>query len=131
MSDAVADELAIRDTLVRYCHLLDDGKLDELLALFTPDAVFAFGAEHQGTAALAAFFEKSQGTAEQRGRHVTVNTLVEIDGDGAVAVSDFLYFGLGSPAPEPRLIGRYTDTLSRNGNRWRIARRDAVLASRS
>ncbi|MCM3886204.1 nuclear transport factor 2 family protein [Frankia sp. R82] len=131
MSDAVADELAIRDTLSRYCHLLDDGKLADVVALFTPDAVFAFGAEHRGAAELTAFFEKSQGTAEQRGRHVTVNTVVEIDGDSAVAVSDFLYFGLGSPAPEPRLIGRYTDTLARDGDRWRIARRDAVLASRS
>jgi ketosteroid isomerase-like protein len=127
---ALVDDLAVRATLSRYCHRCDDGDVAGVVALFTPDGVFSFRQDYQGSAALAEFFQSSQGRPEQRGRHLTVNTVVEPDGDGARAVSDFLFFVLGDSGPVPAILGRYHDTLVRLDGRWRIARREVLIAEK-
>jgi hypothetical protein len=37
---SVADRLDIQEFFARYCHLIDQSRVDEWLALFAPDAVF-------------------------------------------------------------------------------------------
>lgn len=39
----VTDDLAIRRVLARYCHVVDDGRFDELADLFVADGTFSFG----------------------------------------------------------------------------------------
>jgi 3-phenylpropionate/cinnamic acid dioxygenase small subunit len=125
MSD-VANELAIRQLLATYCHHCDDGRFAELLQLFAPDGCFVRGATTiTGHAALRAFFEDRQGRPEQRGRHLTVNTVVELDAGRARALSDFVHFRFVDGRITPAVAGRYRDELVRmDDGRWRFARRE-------
>jgi len=66
---------------------------------------------------------------ERRGRHLTMNPVVDIDGDAARVVSDFLFFGRdpGAPIdapPELRYVGRYHDDLVRSDLGWQFRRRE-------
>ena len=121
----VADELAIRELLAAYCHRCDDGRFSELLDLFAPGASVVLGtATVAGHAALREFFEDRQGLPEQRGRHLTVNSVVEIDGSRARALSDFVHIKFVDGRLMPVLAGRYRDDLVRmEDGRWRFARR--------
>ncbi len=121
-----ADELAIQRVLARYCHTCDDGDFTALVALFSPDGVFTYGTtEATGSEALSAFFTGAQ-TPERRGKHLTVNTDVRVDGDSAEARSDFLFLAYEGGVLTPRITGRYDDRLVRVGEHWLIARRDAT-----
>lgn len=122
----LADELAIRGVLAAYCHRCDDGRFVELLELFAPDAAFVRGATTiAGHAALLAYFEDRQGLPEQRGRHLTLNLEVEIDGCRARALSDFLYLKVVDGRITPLLAGRYRDDLVRaEDGGWRFSRRE-------
>ena len=127
----LADELAIRRLLAEYCHCVDDGRFDDVVALFTPDGVFAFGSlGAEGRDALRTWFAETH-PPEQRGKHLTTNTVVDLDGDRAHAVSDFAFLGLRDARLVPSVAGRYHDELRRDDDgRWRIARRDAVPMAR-
>lgn len=129
---AVADELAIRTVLARYCHRCDDGDITGLVELFTDDAVYTYdGRTAEGAAGIAEFFAPMRDHPERRGKHLTVNTAVDPEGpDAATAVSDFLVLQLADGRPVPAMTGRYVDRFVRRDGGWRIARRDTVLAGR-
>jgi ketosteroid isomerase-like protein len=123
----VADELAIRTALARFCHRCDDGDFDGVGALFTPDCVFAFpayGIAANGPDAITELLEKSHSRPEQRGKHLTLNTVIESQGGRITSVSDYLYLNPVSPTPTPRLTGRYIDEFVEVDGQWLIARRD-------
>ncbi len=128
---APSDDAAIRSTLALYCHRCDDGDIAGVVDLFIPDGIFTFGRTvARGSSALAEFFHASQGRPEQRGKHLTVNSVME-PGTGVVrVVSDFLFLRLDENRIIPAMAGRYDDTLVRTAGRWQIARRDAVLMKR-
>lgn len=122
----ITDELAIRGVLAAYCHRVDDARTAELLELFTADGAFVRGArEIVGHAALQAFFGRSQGlTPEKRGRHLTLDPEIEVDGDRARVEADYLYLGMVDGKITPVLAGRYHDELVRGADgRWRFFRR--------
>lgn len=120
----VRDELAIRRTLALYCHHVDDGRFADLVDLFAPDGSFVREqTTSTGRAELLRFFEERQGQVEQRGRHMTLNTVVDLDGDTARARSDFVFLKLVDGKPTPALAGRYHDDLARIDGDWRLARR--------
>lgn len=121
----VADELAIRGLLATYCHRCDDGRLADVVDLFLPDGAFVHGeTSATGHAALRAFFEDRQGQPEQRGRHLTVNTVIELDAGTARALSDFVYAKWVDGRIAITVAGRYRDELVRAANgRWHFARR--------
>lgn len=125
----VADEIAIRSVLARYCHRCDDGDIPGLLELFTDDAVYTFdGRVAEGAAGLADFFAPMRDNPAARGKHLTTNTAVDPDGtDAATAVSDFVFLHIADGRPVPAMAGRYVDRLVRRDGGWRIARRDTVL----
>jgi uncharacterized protein (TIGR02246 family) len=120
-----ADEFAVRATLARYCHACDDGDLEALVDLFTPDAVFTFGKyTAQGADGLRTFFGATSGSPEQRGKHLTTNIVVT-PGDGTARVaSDFLFLSFVDGVLVPGLTGRYDDELVRVDGAWLFARRD-------
>lgn len=121
----IADELAVRELLAAYCHRVDDGLFDALVELFTPDGAFVRGKRaYEGRAALLAFFGARQGTPEQRGRHLTLNPEIAIDGRRARVLADFLYLRMIDGKITPVITGRYRDELVRGDDgRWRFARR--------
>jgi ketosteroid isomerase-like protein len=126
MDDAVIhDELGIRRTLAAYCHHCDDGDFTSLAELFTPEGAFVYrGEAASGRAALARRFEAAQRERSARGKHLTLNTIVEVDGDRAQARSDFLFLRFVDGALTPAVVGRYEDDLLRVEGQWLIERRE-------
>lgn len=120
----LADELAILKLFAAYCHRCDDGLFADMVELFVPDGVFERGKMRlEGRAALLAFLEKRQAAA-QRGRHLTLNPEIDVDGDRATAQSDFLFMRIVDGKIVPLITGRYRDDLVRcDDGRWRFARR--------
>jgi hypothetical protein len=124
--DAVVDELAIRRVLAEYCHLVDDTRWDDLAELFTADAAFTFGKYGAtGRDELVAWLVGTD-RAGIRGKHLTTNSVIDLDGDVAAAVSDFAFLAFDDGRLVVSLAGRYHDELHRVDGRWQIHRRDAV-----
>ncbi|UGQ11941.1 nuclear transport factor 2 family protein [Yinghuangia sp. ASG 101] len=99
-------------------------RLRGVAALFTPDAVYAYGDRvARGPSELVAFLDDSQGRPEQRGKHLTVNCVVEPDDDHVRAVSDFVFLRHDERGLVPAVAGRYRDRLVRTDGLWLIAER--------
>ena len=123
----LAAEFGVRRTLAAYCQLCDDGEFGALAAQFTVDGVFVFLDEVvTGRPALETWFASHQ-PPHRRGKHLTTNTIVEVAGDKASAVSDFLFVVATPAGIEPALAGRYRDELSNVEGRWLVQRREAML----
>jgi 3-phenylpropionate/cinnamic acid dioxygenase small subunit len=125
--DAAA-EAAIRRTLALYCHSVDDGRFDDLALCFAPDAVVEVGGERvRGLEAIKAWLAKAQ-PPERRGRHVTTNSVIDVDGEErARATSDFLFVSVGPSGPVVTASGRYRDTFRVVDGAWLLASRAIVL----
>lgn len=127
MGDAVTAELAIRRTLAAYCQSCDDGRFDDLGACFTTDArVVVLGREVTGREAITSWMAGAM-PPEKRGRHLTVNSLITVDGERAGAVSDFAFLALTPDGPRISTAGRYYDELRLADGEWLIARREISL----
>jgi uncharacterized protein (TIGR02246 family) len=126
VEDPTLDERDIRRVLAEYCVLVDDGDFTGLLDCFTEDAEFIFaGRSRRGHERLRRFFEAT-GTPEQRGKHMTANTIVDVEGDTARATSDYVFFVRSNGGFVALLAGRYLDELRRDRGRWRFSRREAI-----
>jgi 3-phenylpropionate/cinnamic acid dioxygenase small subunit len=124
MSD---DHEAIRNLLVDYCQLCDDGRFDEWGQLFTDDATFTvMGTTHTGRGDVQAFITAAQ-PPEARGRHLISQPRLNIDGDSADARTDYAFVGRTDRGLAVTSSGRYLDHLVRDGGRWRFASREIVF----
>ena len=122
----VVDELAIRRVLAEYCHLVDDTRWDDLGDLFTADAAFTFGKYGAtGRQEIIAWLVGTDATGI-RGKHLTTNSVIDVEGDIATAVSDFAFLAFADGRLVVSLAGRYHDELHRVDGGWQIHRRDAV-----
>ena len=123
MTDTTLAELRIRRTLAAYCQLVDDGEFHRLAEQFAPDGCFCYAGEVvTGRDALERWFAR---TAPRRpGKHLTMNAIVDITGDRAAVVSDFLFVRFIDGRVQPDLAGRYRDAFVKVGDEWLIARRD-------
>ena len=114
------DEDAIRRTIAQYCQLCDDGRFDEWADLYTDDATFSvMGKTYTGRADVKAFIEKGQ-APERRGKHLCFNSIIDIDGDSARAITDYVFIDKQHAITS---AGRYHDRLIRQPDRWRFAER--------
>jgi uncharacterized protein (TIGR02246 family) len=122
--DPVA-EGAIRRTLTRYCQRCDDGEFAAWGELFEADATFSvLGRTYEGRDAIRGFIEKAQGP-DARGKHVIAQSDVDVDGDDATAVTDYMFL---SKAKEITSAGRYHDRLRRDTDgEWRFVSREIRL----
>lgn len=121
------DEDQVRRTLAGYCQYLDDGDFDRWIDLFTEDARLIFGGRPtEGRPAIRSYMEQVQ-PPEGRGKHITANILVELDGDTASASTDYLFVRPAAEGLVPVATGRYRDTLVRDGERWRFQQREISL----
>jgi hypothetical protein len=123
---AVAE--GVRATIAAYTQALDDGRTDDVVATFCPDGVCDIPGmgTHEGHDALRAAYA---GWAPRRPqRHLVLNTLVTDRGnDEAEAISDVVFILLGKSGWAIQLVGRYHDTLHRDGGTWRFHRRVATF----
>jgi hypothetical protein len=124
---SVADELAVRRILAEYCHFVDDAEFADLVDLFSPDGELVYGSvAARGPDELLTFFADRQGRPEQRGKHLTMNTVVDVRGDTAVARSDYVHVMPAGGELVPVRAGRYRDELVRLDGRWRLRRREIL-----
>jgi uncharacterized protein (TIGR02246 family) len=126
------DRAQIEELTARYNRAFDDGDPDGFAATFTDDGVMAVegGPTTTGATALAEMCRHTPYGVV----HVTVDPIVEVDGDRAVQSVALLVVQRPAPdAPreervsELRRTGRYTDELVRTADGWRFARRTVTL----
>ena len=119
------DESAIRRLLADYCHLLDDGRFEEWIALFDEDVVFVvMGNRLRGRDDVRSFIEPTQ-QEDDRGRHMLGEPVIEGDGDTARVATDYVF---ASRANTILSTGRYLDVMRRAPDRWRFASREIVFS---
>jgi hypothetical protein len=117
----------VRAAIAAYALALDDGRTDDVVAAFCPDGevdIPGLGA-HRGHEALRVAFAAVEPTRPQR--HLVTNTLItEWDTERATAVSDFVFaMKKESGGWSMQMVGRYHDTLHRDGETWRFHQRRA------
>jgi ketosteroid isomerase-like protein len=125
---------AIRETLARYAHLVDRGRLDDAAALFAEDAVLEAGDEPpaRGREAIRALYAGAGTRLAAGGRarirhHVSSVTIAFDDAWTAAADSYFL-------AVTDRGLdhwGRYRDRLVLRDGRWLFAHRRVRVDGRA
>jgi uncharacterized protein (TIGR02246 family) len=121
------DEDGIRRTIAEYSQRCDDGHFDRWAELFTEDARLVFGEQTtEGRTAIKTYMEGLQPPAA-RGKHITANTLVDVDGSTATATTDYLFVRPGDQGISVIAAGRYYDRLVHRGDQWQFAERSITL----
>jgi uncharacterized protein (TIGR02246 family) len=124
----MSDEEDIRRLLASYSQLVDEGDYEGWAALFTVDGTFKPGSGEPALgrqAILALMTGSSHRAGGRRTKHLCFNSLIEVKGGEATAVSDYLVFARTS-ADEPwtaRTSGRHHDRLVKVDRRWLFAER--------
>ena len=119
----VEDELRLHRLLSEYCQRIDDADFGAVASLFTEDGSFTFGAETAtGRAALAEWFAANQ-PPHRRGKHLSANPIVDVEGDRADVSSDFAFVRFIRGALTTEVVGRYVDRCVRVDGTWLIATR--------
>jgi ketosteroid isomerase-like protein len=119
----------IRETVARYAHLVDRGRIEELVLLFAEDGTLEAGDRPPacGRAAIRAFFTETaarlaSASARPLIRHHVSNLVIDVSGpDGATAESYFLAIA----ARGVDHWGRYRDRFARRESRWLFQHRRA------
>jgi ketosteroid isomerase-like protein len=114
----------VRAAIAAYAQALDDGRTDDIVATFVADGVSevpGMGAIEGHDALRAAY---ARWTPRRPQRHLVTNTLVtEWTDDEATAVSDLVFVQRGKDGWSIEMVGRYLDTLRREGATWRFTHR--------
>ena len=118
----------IREAIARYAHLVDTGRLDELVALFAEDGTLEAGdrpAAHGRAAIRALFTDTGTRLASAAGRplirHHVSNVTIDVTGPAATAASYF--FVITERGPDH--WGRYRDRFVCRDGVWLFAHRRA------
>ncbi|WP_309082976.1 nuclear transport factor 2 family protein [Chelativorans sp.] len=125
----LSDQLAIRALNDRFGYLLDHGRVEEFVALFTPDVVYSNGARIlNGREEMLAFFRR-RAESGRVSRHFYSGLQITFLGeDKASAVSLWTTFAGEGPLPiapaTPFNVADVEDTYSRSPDgQWLIAAR--------
>ena len=126
MSESTAAWVAagVRAVIGAHTQAQDAGRTDDVVALYTPDAVL----ELPGTDPIEghdALREAFKGWAPaQPQQHMVGNTVVTpTTDDEASAVSDVVFFQRGETGWTVQVVGHYEDTFRRADGTWLIQRR--------
>jgi 3-phenylpropionate/cinnamic acid dioxygenase small subunit len=121
--------------MYRYTEAIDAADFDGIGAIFADAALTAEGApgETRGAEAIAEYYRSMNrvypdGTL--RTRHLTVNTITDIDEEAgtATARSGFVVLQQTPALPlQPIVTGRYHDRFERADGAWRFARRHMIV----
>ena len=115
MPTTIEDRDEILQLLDRYNHAVDRGDAEGWADTFAEGGVFdAMGQVLTGRDALVGFASSVKGV-----RHVVVNPLVDVHGDGAHVRAYLMLYAGGAIA----MMGVYEDDLVRTPDGWRFAKR--------
>jgi hypothetical protein len=125
-----SDEREILNLLHRYCELQDAADFVGVSELFRHSVYAVAGSDsHFGydeVYALKTRHDKTYDDGTLRTKHVTTNTILEVE-DGADVATARSYFTVLQATPElplqPVFAGRYHDTFEKVDGRWRFTER--------
>lgn len=128
MSDYSDVVVGVQATIASYARALDAGHTEDIVALFTPDAVVEITGQvtFEGHQAIRETYASWMPTAPQR--HVVANVVVTSwTDDHATAVGDLVFLLRGDAGWVVDLVGRYEDALRKVNGRWLFEKR--ILSS--
>jgi len=112
----------VRETVARYAHLVDSGRIDELVALFADDGALeaddlptARGRETIRALFLGAGARLASAAARPLIRHHVSNLQIEVTSREKAAAASY-FFVVTERGPDH--WGRYQDRFVRSGERW-------------
>ncbi|WP_262056630.1 nuclear transport factor 2 family protein [Streptomyces sp. STR69] len=114
----------VRAVLGAHTQAQDAGRTDEIVALYTPDAVLEIPGMDpvEGRDAIHAAFKGWEPVKPQL--HLVTNTVVTSTGeDEARALSDVAFLQRGEAGWAIGVVGHYDDTLRRQDGSWLLHRR--------
>ena len=114
------DREAIRDVLHRYCYGTDGGDTELWVEGFTDDCVWDGGPMGylEGKEAMREFHKPNVENAKGM-RHLTLNTVFDIQGDTARVIS-YVMVMLRGESPSVFFLGHYDDQFVKVDGKWRI-----------
>jgi ketosteroid isomerase-like protein len=120
------DRAAIEDVLYAYADLVDRARLDDLMDLFTEDAVldYGHGRVFTGRDTMRGLFADRLLAVYRATSHHISNVRIEVEDDRARATCHvYAWHERADDGATPQVWGRYLDDLVRTEDGWRIARR--------
>ena len=127
MTTPLEEKDAIREVLADYCFALDEGRFDDMAALFTEDGTWdtAFGAAtgRPGIVSLVKSIRARASAPAPRGIHLVTNIVIALDGAHATVRSNWTVVQNGPDGPKVGSGGSYADTMVKLDGRWRFALR--------
>ena len=128
-SCGIDDDSQIRKLLARYAVAMDAADAEGVAALFAADgSMEILGSVIAGRAAIAATVRAyDEAGALQGGKHLTLNSLIDVTGDRATARSDWLVVRVEGDAWTVFAAGHYDDELERVDGHWCFRRRVDVI----
>ena len=122
MPSVVEEKDAIREVLAEYCFRLDDGRFEEMAALFTEDGIWdtAFGKAtgRQAIAELARSLRVRVAEPRPRAVHLVTNIVIALDGERATVRSNWMVMQNSPGGPRIGSGGAYHDEMVKEGGRW-------------
>jgi ketosteroid isomerase-like protein len=128
----MADKQEIEEVLLRWCRGLDRGDEELMSATYHPDAVDEHGQVTYTAESAARLYIEKHKRAFKRHMHLTLNVLIELDGDRATAESYQMALLVPNEGGEESLMvaaGRYLDRLERRDGEWRFVHRHWIKES--
>ena len=119
----------IRELMARYAQALDACRFADVAACFAADGEWTtdYGAA-RGPAEIEKFISgivPVKGEGPQR-KHYITNMIIEVDGDTASAVSDYLVVRESDNGLIPVMGGSYKDRFVKTPAGWRFARKELI-----
>ncbi len=122
MPTAVEDKDAIRELMGEYCFRLDDGRYDDMAALFTPegtwDTAFGKATGRPQIAKLAADIRARAGANRPRAVHLVTNIVIALKGSQARVRSNWMVMQNSPEGPRIGSGGAYYDEVVQRDGRW-------------
>jgi 3-phenylpropionate/cinnamic acid dioxygenase small subunit len=125
-STTLEDKDAIRELLARYCFLLDGFRLGEFAALFASDGEWI---SRNGSATGPEAIERllrglvPEPAPGKRRKHFTANIIIDLAGDSAKVISNFLVVRDSEKGPAIAVAGTYDDMVVRTAEGWKFKSR--------
>ena len=112
------DEAQIRRLIADYCFHTDASDPDRLCTLFTEDFAFTgvFG-DYHGHAGMRAL-HAGRGDQIRAGRHLTLNSVIDVDGSEASGRSYIVVTSAGEQGISIMFAGAYSDRFVKVGGKW-------------
>ena len=122
MPASIEDQFEIQDLTTRYAMHLSRGEFDEVVGLFTPDAIYrAFGTDYS----MPEFPDLMR--AAPRGQLIVNPPLLDIDGDSGSGSQHYIF--VDQRTHDMRLAW-YDDLFQRTADGWRMTLRSTTFLRR-